>query len=70
MVPVVVVGRYVVIGYTDDEATGAEILKDAAGCRKAGCKDAVRDLMEEDARLDHGYLQSKSGSSCSIAARS
>jgi hypothetical protein len=52
VVPVVVIGHHVVIGYDGDETTGAEILSDAAECRKTGCKDAVRDLIEEEGRLD------------------
>jgi glutaredoxin len=52
VVPVVVVGHHVVIGYIDDETTGAEILGDVAECRKIGCKDAVRDLIEEEDRLN------------------
>jgi hypothetical protein len=52
VVPVVVVGHHVVIGYDDDETTGAEILSDVAECRKTGCKDAVRDLNEEEGRLN------------------
>jgi glutaredoxin len=48
VVPVVAVGHHVVIGYIDDETTGAEILSDVAECRKTGCKDEVRDLMEEE----------------------
>ena len=52
VVPVVVVGHHVVIGYIDDETTGAEILSDVAECRKTGCKDAVRDLFEEEGRVD------------------
>jgi glutaredoxin len=47
LVPVVVVGHHVVIGYIDDESTGAEILRDVAECRKTGCKDTVRELIEE-----------------------
>jgi hypothetical protein len=52
VVPVVVVGHHVVIGFIDDETTGAEILSDIAECRKTGCKDAVRDLIEEEGRVD------------------
>ena len=52
VVPVVVIGHYVVIGYIDDETTGAEILSDVAKCRRIGCKDAVRDLIENDGHLD------------------
>jgi hypothetical protein len=52
VVPVVVVGHHVVIGYDGDETTGAEVLSDVAECRKTGCKDAVRDLIEEEGRLD------------------
>ncbi len=52
VVPVVVVGHHVVIGYIDNETTGAVILSDVAECRKIGCKDAVRDLIEEEGRPD------------------
>jgi hypothetical protein len=52
VVPVVVVGHHVVIGYIDDETTGAEILSDVGECRKTGCKDAVRDLIEDERRVD------------------
>ena len=52
VVPVVVVGHHVVIGYIGDETTGAEILSDVAECRKIGCTDAVRDLIEEEGRPD------------------
>jgi hypothetical protein len=52
VVPVVVVGHHVVIGYDGDETTGAEILSDVAECRKTGCKDAVHDLIEEEGRHD------------------
>jgi glutaredoxin len=52
VVPVVVIGHHVVIGYDADETTGAEILSDIAECRKTGCKDTVRNLIEEEERLD------------------
>jgi glutaredoxin len=45
--PVVVVGHHVVIGYIDDDTTGTEILGHVAECRKTGCKDQLRDLLEE-----------------------
>ena len=48
----VVVGLHVVIGFIDDETTGAEVLSDIAECRKNRCKDAVRDLIEEEGRVD------------------
>jgi hypothetical protein len=52
MVPLVVVGNYVVIGFIDEETTGAEILSNVAECRKHGCKDAVHSLIEQEVRLD------------------
>ena len=52
VVPVVVIGHHVVIGYLGDETTGAEILNDVAACRKTGCKDAVRELIEQQGRID------------------
>jgi hypothetical protein len=48
----VVVGHHVVIGFIDDETTGAEVLSDIAECRNNRCKDAVRDLIEEEGRVD------------------
>jgi hypothetical protein len=61
VVPVVVVGHHVVIGYIDDATTGAEILGNVAECRKAGCKDAVRDLIEEEARPDQVVATAPTG---------
>ena len=52
VVPVVVIGHHVVIGYDRDETTGAEILRDIAECREIGCKDAVRALIEEAGHAD------------------
>jgi hypothetical protein len=52
VVPVVVVGHHVVIGYIGDETTGAEVLSDIAECRNTGCKDTVHDLLEEEGRFD------------------
>jgi len=52
VVPVVIVGHHVVIGYIGDETTGAEILSDVAECRRIGCRDAVRDLIEEEGHPD------------------
>jgi hypothetical protein len=67
VVPVVVVGHHVVIGYDGDETTGAEILSDVAECRKAGCKDGVRDLIEEEGRLDQVVATARVA--CADAAR-
>jgi hypothetical protein len=52
VVPVTVIGHHVVIGYIDDATTGAEILGDVEECRKAGCTDAVRDLIERQDRFE------------------
>ena len=52
VVPVAVIGHDVVIGYTDDETTGREILDHVAECRKTGCPDAVRNLIEQPGRFD------------------
>jgi hypothetical protein len=42
----------VVVGFIDEETTGAEILSNVAECRKHGCKDAVHSLIEQEVRLD------------------
>jgi hypothetical protein len=47
VVPVAVIGHNVVIGYIDDETTGKEILNHVAECRKTGCPEAVRKLLDE-----------------------
>jgi glutaredoxin len=52
VVPVVVVGHHVVVGYINDETTGAEILSDVAECRTTGCKDAVLELIEDENRIE------------------
>jgi hypothetical protein len=52
VVPVVVVGHQIVIGYIDDETTGQEILGYVAECRKSGCPDAVKDLIDQPRRFD------------------
>jgi hypothetical protein len=52
VVPVAVIGHNVVIGYIDDETTGKEILGHVTECRKTGCPDAVRKLLEEPGRFD------------------
>jgi len=52
VVPVVVIGHHVVIGYIDDDSTGKEILDHVAECRKTGCPDAVQKLIEEPGRFD------------------
>jgi hypothetical protein len=52
VVPVAVIGHHVVIGYIDDETTGKEILDHVAECRKTGCPDAVRNLIEQPGRFD------------------
>lgn len=52
VVPLIVVGHQVIIGYIDDDTTGHEILGNVAACRKAGCKDAVRDLIGEPRLFD------------------
>jgi hypothetical protein len=52
VVPTIVIGHHVIIGYIDDDSTGREILSTLAECRKTPCKDAVRALIETQDRLD------------------
>jgi hypothetical protein len=58
VVPVTVVGHHLVIGYIDDETTGQEILEHVAECRKTGCPDAVRNLLERPGRFDEASVSS------------
>lgn len=46
LVPLTVIGKHVIIGYMDEDTTGREVLKRIAECRKAGCPDAMRDLVD------------------------
>jgi hypothetical protein len=58
VVPVTMVGHHVVIGYIDDETTGQEILDQVAECRKTGCPDALRKLLERPGRFDEASVSS------------
>jgi glutaredoxin len=52
VVPTIVIGHHVIVGYIDDATTGVEILSTLDGCRKTSCKDAVHELMETQDRLE------------------
>jgi hypothetical protein len=52
VVPTIVIGHHVIVGYIDDATTGAEILSTLEECRKTACKDAVRELIETQDRLE------------------
>ncbi|KAB2920716.1 MAG: hypothetical protein F9K29_00105 [Hyphomicrobiaceae bacterium] len=45
LVPLVIVGSNVILGFIDDDTTGKEILNDIAKCRSIGCVDRMRDLL-------------------------
>jgi hypothetical protein len=52
VVPTIVVGTHIIIGYIDDDTTGREILTAVEECRNAACKDAVHELIEMQDRLE------------------
>jgi glutaredoxin len=52
VVPAVVIGHHIIIGYIDNASTGREILDTLAECRKTGCNDVVRELIEEQDRFE------------------
>ncbi len=52
VVPLIVVGHHLIIGYNDAETTGRDVLNHVAECRKTGCKDMVRDLIGEPRTYD------------------
>jgi hypothetical protein len=52
VVPTVVVGHHVIVGYIDDDTTGRDILSAVEACRRFACKDALHDLIEAQDRLD------------------
>ena len=47
VVPTVVVGSSITIGYIDDAITGQEIMDTIAACRKDGCRDVIEQLIDE-----------------------
>lgn len=51
-VPLVVIGHHLIIGYIDDEHTGQEIVETIAECRKAGCRDPIRGLIDAMGAFD------------------
>jgi len=52
IVPTIVIGTNIIIGYIDDATTGRDILNAVAACRKTACKDVVKGLIESQDRLD------------------
>ena len=52
VVPTVVIDHQIIVGYIDDDTTGRDILDAVDACRKTACKDAVRNLIEAQDRLD------------------
>jgi thiol-disulfide isomerase/thioredoxin len=50
LVPLVVVGTHVVIGY--DESVAREILEHIDACRKNGCRDIVHDLIRVPSEVE------------------
>ena len=52
VVPTIVIGHHVIIGFIDDGSTGREILDTVAECRRTACKDAVRDLIDTQDRFE------------------
>jgi glutaredoxin len=52
VVPTIVIGHHIIVGYIDDDTTGREILNAVEKCRKVACKDAVRELIETQDHLE------------------
>jgi glutaredoxin len=52
VVPTIVIGHHVIVGYIDDATTGHEIVSTLQECRKTPCKDAVHELIETEDRLE------------------
>jgi hypothetical protein len=55
VVPLVIVGTHVVIGF-DDEA-GQQILGHIRNCREHECRDVVRDLIREPSDVEQAVLR-------------
>jgi hypothetical protein len=60
LVPLIIVGPDVIIGYSDDQSAGQEILNLIAGCRRERCRDIMRDLIGPPATADAPSPQRRS----------
>jgi hypothetical protein len=54
VIPTIVIGHHVIVGYIDDDTTGRDILSTVEECRKTACKDAVHELIETQDHLEAG----------------
>jgi hypothetical protein len=51
-VPLIVIGHHLIVGYIDEEHTGRHIVETIAECRKAGCRDPMRALIDGTGTFD------------------
>ncbi len=66
LVPLVIVGSNVILGYIDDDTTGKEILSDIAKCRSAGCIDRMRDLLGEPREMEQAFAANLRTPTCAM----
>jgi hypothetical protein len=52
LVPLIIVGPDVIIGYSDDQSAGQQILNRIVGCRRELCRDIMRGLIGPPAAAD------------------
>jgi hypothetical protein len=52
VVPLIIVGPDVIVGYSDDQSAGQEILNRIAACRRERCRDIIHDLIGPPATAD------------------
>jgi glutaredoxin len=52
LVPLVVIGTYAVVGYADEATTRTEILRAIEECRKQGCPDGLRELIDSQRGIE------------------
>lgn len=49
VVPMIIIGRNILLGYEDDETTGREIVSTLESCRTGDCPDVVRLFIDDQA---------------------
>ena len=69
VVPTVVVGSSITIGYIDDAITGQEIMDTIAACRKDGCRDVIEQLIDELDQPDQAKLPPRRPTICRAEAK-
>lgn len=69
IVPTIVVGGTIHIGYIDDETTGEEIMESVAACRKERCADIMAPIIQQLHQPDEAAFTAEKPSVCRMGAQ-